>query len=292
MNKTVLIAGGASVASLAAGGAAGYLYAKRKFHAQIGGIVEAEVDKTKKYFSVLLAEARSGKPANPADVLTRTSEDDELPLEAEGDVADQEELTEADEKAIEKGRERLARASKALKDYAAFSKNVEGKTEVVVNNIFDNGDKKAKKTMPPRGPGGKFVSTRDAADKEQTPYLIDQNAFLINENEETQRNLLYFREEDTLLDLENGNEPVDAVLVGEVNLTLFPEPDEHGYSAIYVRNERLETDYEIRLMTESLTGFLNLDGDIPDFDEVDSAEHFTDQENEDLESDESSYQEV
>lgn len=267
MNKTtILIAGGASAASLAAGGAAGYLYAKRKFEATVDGLIETEVAKTKKYFSVLLAEARSGKPDDPADLNRSTTKDVQEP-----DDEEPEELTEADLKAIEKGRETLARAGKALTDYQGFAKT-SNDTDVVENNIFSS-SATPKKQLPPRGPGGKFQSKKSVQEPEPStegdpPQRISEQEFLLNDGEFEQKNLLYFINDKTLIDVENNNEPVDEGLVGEVNLTLFPPADEDGGSSIYVRNAGLEIDFEVRLMTESLTEFIGLgDSEGEDVDE-------------------------
>lgn len=248
MNKLYLIAGGACMASLAAGGTAGYFLAKRKFEARVDDLIDEEVAKTKKYYAVLLMEARSGKPESINNVITydeKIEEDDE---------DDPQELTEEDRKVILKGRETLAKASKILTDYQGYAKKPE-LSDIVTNNIFN----KDKKPLPPRGPGGKFTKNgHDSSQEknpEETPYLISQEDFLLNDGEFEQRNLLYFKDDDTLIDLENNNDVVDNGVIGEVNLTLFP-PEED--SLICVRNEGLQTDYEIRLMTESLTEFMGL----------------------------------
>lgn len=268
MNKTtILVAGGASAVSLAAGAAGGYFYAKRRFDATLDGLIALEVAKTKKYFSVLLTEAKNGnaKPDDPADIPSEVDEE----LELEGEDSD-EELSEKDLKTIAEGRKTQVEATEALTNYQGYSKQ-EAPQTTVAHNIFSNAAP-SKKPLPPRGPGGKFVPKSQARKKEIEPQLIDERTFLLNEDEQEQKSLLYFKHEDTLIDIEQNNEPVDNAVIGEVNLTLFPEPDSLGESTIYVRNEGLGADYQVKLMGESLTDYIGL-GEDPDFDETDAAEH-------------------
>lgn len=284
--KTVAIVAGASATSLAAGGAAGYLIAKRKFDATVESRIAFEVEKTKKYFSILLQEAREGnaKPASPADI----------PIDDEEDVEEQEEeLTEDDLRVIEKGRERLADASRALVDYSGFADKPALEDVVEKHNIFTESENGTapKKATPKRGPGGKFVkkSASAKATPEQTPYIITQEDFLLNDGEYEQRNLLYFKQDDTIIDLENNDEVVSNAVIGEVNLTLFPAPEEgEEGSTICVRNDALETDYEVRLMEQGLTEYMGL-GENEGFDETDAAEHRIAREDEDDEEEDEDY---
>lgn len=260
MNKTLIaVAGGTSVVSLAAGAAGGYFYAKKKFAAKVDDLVSElvahQVGVTKKNFDILLEEARkaNAKPQEPADLSRVIDEEDVLPLEGE-----EEELSDKDRKTIAQRRETRIQATEALTNYQGYAKNDESGDEAVESNIFSS-NATPKKQLPPRGPGGKFVPKSEVNRRtELEPQIITEHDFLLNDGELEQKSLLYFKGSDTLIDVENNNEPVDNGVIGEVNLTLFPEPDSLGESTIYVRNEGLGADYQVKLMAEDLTEFLGL----------------------------------
>jgi len=230
-------------------------------------LIAAEVDKTKKYFSVLLMEARSAKPESPTDIPVE-DDDEELELEAE-DSEEERELTEADERAIAKGRKVLRDASTALTNYQGFAAKPSIE-ELVQNNIFTKEASK-KPTLPPRGPHGQFVA-RDSVHDEQeeahpAPYLIMMEDYLLNDMEFEQKQLRYFVRDKTLIDPEDNDEAVDNAVVGEDNLTQFPQAPKDEMSIICVRNEGLRTDYEIRLVHESLTEYMGLGEEDEDADD-------------------------
>lgn len=300
MNKIYLVVGGASVASLAVGATGGYLIAKRRFDAEIDDRINEEVDKTKKYYSVLLMQAKE-KPDSPADIsidprarkkYESTDDWQQRLAETDGDAVkpDEDEVKPADPILEEQ-------ANRALTDYRGFG--VKPPLEEIAKNIFTN-EAKPKKKLPPRDPAtGHFVSSHQAkadfADPpfvatetekllrqktaETTPYIITQDEFLLNEFEYEQENLKYFHNNKTLIQVFD-NEPVDIERVGEVNLTLFPEVPDGQPRIICVRNEGLEIDYEILLTDESLTEYMGL-GEEDDIDEIDAAEYANAHANED-----------
>lgn len=261
MNKTILIAGGASIASLAVGGAAGYFIARRNFEEELEVRITEEVEKTKKYFSVRLMQAEQGKPDSPGDIPRRPregGEDQELQLEGE-DSDDEDDLSEEDTRAL--GRRR-GQPEPSLVDYRQYSKKPDETGTIVEKNIFSDSAPEPPKrpALPPKDPAsGRFVK-RDgpAKNPEPTPYLINEDVFMANEDEHDMMNYLYFPEEKILIDIEDDNAAVDIGIVGEVNLTLFPPDDEDGNSSIYVCNEGMGRVIEIRKMQQSLTSFVNL----------------------------------
>lgn len=256
MNKTILIAGGASLASLAIGGATGFLIAKKKFDAQLDLGIAVENEKTKKYFSVLLQQAKEGKPETITDVAMS---DDEV----EAEEGDYEEVEEEDEEPTEEQIRLASKAKRAQINYQGFSAKPALEDVVQTNNIFTSGAN-PKQRMPPRDETGKFVAQREETDepkqrpgKEPTPYKITEEEFLINDLEHEQENALYFRKENTLL-LMLDREPVDIERVGEVNLTLFPTVPEGQSSSIYVRNELFGIDYDVTMTDEDLSEYMGL----------------------------------
>lgn len=273
MNKTILIAGGAAVASLAVGTAGGYLFAKKRFEQRTAEEIAREVDATKKYYSVLLMQVKEQKPDSPADlVLSQKNEEPEADDEEE--ESDKEELSAADRKAFEDGlakvRENRQRksthretAEKAQTDYQGISTRKVAETSaassaVIDRNIFADAPREKKKPLPPRGEGGSFRKRTVREMLHEPPQIIDAGVFLLNDPDHNQESLYYFANEKTLVSQGDASESIDLALIGEVNLTLFPEVSDGEPSMIYVRNVGLSTDYEVMKMTESLTDFIGL----------------------------------
>lgn len=264
MNKTLLVAGGTALVSLAAGAAGGYFFAKKRFDEELPGIIENETEAIKKHYSLMLMEARNGKPSDPADLPRRedeTEEGSELPDPDELSDAEQEELTGRDEAVIEKLR---SNAKVALTDYQKIStdkvasQGVSASGKTVTKNIFADAESKAQRPLPPRGPGGKFRPRTAREENNDPPQIIDAETYLLNDSEHDQESLMYFVNDRTLVLTADPSEALDIALVGEVNLTLFPDVPEGQPSMIYVSNTGLRTDYEIKRMDESLTDFLGL----------------------------------
>lgn len=271
MNKTFLIAGGTAVVSLAVGTAGGYFIAKKRFEDGLPEIINNETEAMRKHFSVLLMEARNGKPSSPADIPRREDEDpegaDALPDPDE--LSDEEETEEfSDEDKVVYGN-----AQRALTDYQKISTQIvrdqPRKPEVVTNNVFDTA--KSVRPLPPRGPGGKFRPKTVREENSEPPELIDAEVFLSNDSGNDQESLLYFINDKTLVLTADPNEGYDVNKVGEVNLTLFPNVPEGEASMIYVSNMGLGIDYEIKRMDESLTDHLGMGENGEDLDHDTSA---------------------
>lgn len=109
-------------------------------------------------------------------------------------------------------------------------------TETVDRNIFLDGN-----------PISDFDYAAEVAKRDpENPYVITHDEFMENENGWTQQSLTYFNGDDTLVDDQSMPiEDIEAIVDSE-NLTKFG----HGSrdkNIVYVRNERLETDFEIAL---------------------------------------------
>lgn len=254
MNKSYLIAGGASVVSLAAGAAGGYLFAKKKFDVALEEQVRLEVEATKKYYAVRLMEAK--KPDNPGDLLADPE------VEKEENTGDDEKLIGEDaEKIIQKGKT-------ALMNYQGVSATTPA-SEVVENNIFDV-NKRPKKALPPREPGtGKFLpkSTEPDPEPRDKPYLISAESFLLNTPEHEQDSLYYYAKDDTVVMASDISEAIDPAKIGQENLSSFPEDEDPG--VIYVRHDILQVDYQITRTYESLTEAMGLGETDEDIDHED-----------------------
>jgi hypothetical protein len=80
----------------------------------------------------------------------------------------------------------------------------------------------------------------------ETPYVITHDEFMENENGWTQQSLTYYNGDDTLADDQDMPIPDIEAIVDSGNLSKF------GYGSrdknvVYVRNEKIETDFEITL---------------------------------------------
>lgn len=253
MNKTILIAGGATVASLAIGTAGGFIFAKVKYTKEFDERLSVEIAATKKHYSVLLMQAREEKPMDVTEVVIN-----------EVTVT----LEEPEEEPTPEAIETEVRGKAALTNYQGFASKpplvdvpVTGEDdEVETHNIF--ADKPRKPPMPPRDPeNGKFIARTPVEepaqlDPDSSPYRIDHDDFLGNPFDYTQENIRYFAAEDTLIDY--AGETIDNEFVGQHNLKMFVASDPDAGEIICVRNEALETDYEIKYTTESLTEYLGL----------------------------------
>lgn len=251
MNKTVLITGGASVASLAVGAAAGYFYAKntltKKIGAEFDERLDREIDATKRHYGLLLTNAKSGKPDSPFDIpVTRSAP------KAVVEVARIEETVNT---AVNQATDQI---QKIMTDYRGASSKNPVVADVVKNNLFK--DDKKKPPLPPRNEHGKFVK-RTKEEEEQDaegPELISSDEYLRDEYNLEMGSLRWYSKDKTLLDY--ADEEVDLALVGGPEmLTNFPTDYVDGAErSICVRNMGYGWQWDITLMDDdegALAGF-------------------------------------
>lgn len=251
MNKIVLIAGGTSAVSLAVGGAAGYFYARREFNKKVEPLITEQVDKTKKHYSILLEEARKGKPESIMDIPISNEEELELELEAEDPPATADVASPAVDSFIR------SQANKAMIDYRGMSDKPQPDAPVATENVFDQPANKAR-PLPPRDPVTKrFVPRERQSPADEEPKTITLEQFVENEDGHQQVSLMYFANEKTLLD-PMTKETVDLDEVGAENLDTFPVVDAGVTCEIYIRNGGLQQDYDITKTEDDLTDWLGL----------------------------------
>lgn len=262
MNKTILIAGGTAVVSLAAGGAGGYFLAKKKFDAKLITMLDEEVAKTKKYLAIRKMEQDS-KPATPEEALRKIEEE----KAAQAEEVDDEESPLANP------------AKRALTDYSGQSTNGKATEGVITNNIFnsrDGGNKRPK--QPPRDESGRFLPAQKSEEPQEPdgpvfdpgknadsePYIITDEDFLTNDPDHDQENYHLFVKEKTLVRAYD-REVVDlAEIGGEDMLGFFPTVPKGEKSALYIRNDGLGKDYDVMLDHTSLGSFVGFGGDEED----------------------------
>jgi hypothetical protein len=236
MNKTILIAGGASLASLAAGGAAGYFFARKQATAEFEQKLESEMEAMRKHYALREMDKKpSLEELAEQMALVDEPSDEEILLEQT--------------------------AKTAQTNYQGYA----GKAStdaIEQNNIFSSSAKPGK-LLPPRDENsGRFRSTKAMAGIEEpadgAPYLITDEDFLENKTDYFQVYLLYFVGEDTLVKAHETGETLDNAVVGQDNLEKFPKVMEGEERRIFVRNDQVEEDYEILMMHEPLVDYIGL----------------------------------
>lgn len=257
MNKTILVAGGASVASLAAGAVGGYFFARKKLGKAFDERLDQELASAKRHYGLLLAQAKENKPSLEELAALRQTTVAAVEPETEDDPRTDEEIAEAEQRAVE--------GKKALVDYRGISSKASADNgdspAMRARRIFD---KASDRPLPPRDDTGKFVKQEEVipdevATSSTPPYIISHDDFLNNPYEYSQENLKFFYSEDTLLD--PHDEVIDNALIGDENLKIFLEEGPEAGSLMCVRNEALSYDYEIQYVTEPLTEYMGLTED-------------------------------
>lgn len=84
------------------------------------------------------------------------------------------------------------------------------------------------------------------------PYLISVAEYMEDEPHDEKLSLTYFSEDDTLIDSRESVVPDIIGTIGEEALTMFGHLSDDP-SIVYVRNERLEADFEIVLDKRAFT---------------------------------------
>jgi len=207
VNKTALIAGGASIVSFAAGVAAGYFALRRKFEADYSDRLTIEIEETRKFYAKLSEKESYKTPEEAAAAL-------------------------------------LPQAVTAIKQYRGDEKpkyfeEVDPKTEFTkeeppsVRRIFD------------RGNATEEVSAVDKRNRtEEAPYILEKEEYLNNESEYTQSTLTYYAGDGVLTDSRDDIISEIDDTVGEGNLQRFGYGSGDP-KVVYVRNDALDLEFEI-----------------------------------------------
>ena len=259
MAVSAIVAGGLIGAGL---GLAGYAYMSRrlrtKLEKEMALELESEIAEMRRFYEIKFKDGKFATPAGaadellPADVQTtlrdyRGEKDAQQAIEIEGpteihlgEEADPEEK-EAELRKAGYTDEQIAEALgtnqlavDALREKMRSGTPIE--VTETTSNIFVDGRNIEEFD---------YAAEVDKRDPEY-PYVITHDEFMENENGWQQNTLTYFNGDDVLIDDKDIPVPDIEDIVGSENLTKF------GYGSrdrnvVYVRNERLEADYEITL---------------------------------------------
>lgn len=133
----------------------------------------------------------------------------------------------------------------ALKNYTGVAVTADpDPRDIVVQNVFVDGEP---------------ISAADADDvfyvdrsnrSSDRPYIISEEEFLENETDYEQTSLTYFTGDDTLADeADQAVEDIETV-IGSEHLGMFGQGTTDS-NTVYVRNDKLTTDYEVTRATGS-----------------------------------------
>lgn len=221
---------------LAAGVAGGYFVARKTLRDYYADLASEEIAEAREFYASLNKVTVDGEPLSPQDVLEQSDPEaveavrryrGEKPEESEENL--EEALDEQDEAAISRLEEK-ARHDRAEKREAES-------VNVFVDPTFDISEEVKHRTK-------------------EKAYVITHDEYFAGDLDYDTVQLTYFEGDDTLVG--EDDKPVeDLTTINEDNLARFG----HGSrdkNIVYVRNEKLETDYEISLSTQSYLEALGL----------------------------------
>lgn len=242
MQKQDILLGAGVVVSFAAGFGLGYYVVGKKLMTKYDQMLEAEIEETKKFFSVINrsegyatpeeAAETLGVPAPVAETLRRY--DYTKTTVKPEDLEDPGSLT---KHVYEAARE--AAVNEALTISAPIEE---------VRNVFADSAEMEEAAI---------ASMRDP----EKPYIITPEEFAVNDPDYDQLSITYFEGDGVLTDDTNQHIPDDDRCVGLGNLEKFDEQED--IHTLYVRNERMKTDFEVTRSTgkfsEEVLGFEHSD---------------------------------
>ena len=234
------------VAGLVAGGVGGYFFAKKKLESFYEDLASMEIEQAKEFYAGIYKTDSDGAALSPMEVL-KSRHGSEAAAEAlrgyQGQQASEVALDEQDEAQVRRLEERRRHEVEETPD--AVVETVTESRNVFVDPDFDLVEEKKYRTK----------------DK---PYIITHDEYFEAEKDYETVSLTYFDVDDTLVN--ERDEPIREVeeMVGEDHLFFFGRASKDK-NIVYVRNDRLETDFEIvkanASYVESVLGFLDGDDD-------------------------------
>lgn len=237
-NKTasILLIGTGVVLIAASSAFAGYKFAERRLKTKYEKLAEQELDEAKEYYRRMY---KSEEFATPADAVKALVPEEEQELIVKVKVAEAAE--EAANYVTTSGHVAYDKIQGEKIKAAGVTVTREEKVEVRQNVFADNSgadhiewvyaDEVAKRTP-------------------DEPYIITEEEYLANDPEHEQAQLTYFEEDGVLADAaDKPIEDTDSV-VGDDNLVKFGKGSKNK-DIVFIRNERMECDFEIERSTGS-----------------------------------------
>lgn len=240
---------GVGVVGLVAGGVGGYFIARKLLTAKFDEQMEMEIAETRQFYANLNKVDEDGAVLTPQDVLaarhgeeaveavrqyqgrveTPALTEEELIAEAkneQGTPSDEE----MDEAQIRKIEEAHVRSVSLDKEPNAFGETVTVTEKVETRNIFRDPTFDLEEEVKYR--------------TDDKPYIITHDEYFAGEKDYDTQSYTYYKVDDTLTD--EHDKPVENVeeAIGEDHLVRFGSGSKDP-NIVYIRNDRLGTDYEV-----------------------------------------------
>lgn len=226
--NTYLIMAGVSVVSLAVGGAGGYYIATRKLREQYNSTMRADIAEMRDYYQ---RRYKEGDYATPEETAAKL-----IPAESVSPEPEEDSDT--------------ALAAKILMGYSPTPDGEEdAKSDEEVARIQENHEVKMKNIFQHgvrQEPWDHELEMQTRAAEPNRPYILTQDEYMENDSEFEQSTITYYQGDDVLCDSIDQEIPDSDGTVGDINLTKFG----HGSgdpNVLYIRNERLEMEFEVLL---------------------------------------------
>jgi hypothetical protein len=242
-NPAALVVVGFAAASLGVVG--GYLVAKRRLKSFYEDLATQEIAEAKEFYAGVYKTDPDGAVLTPMEVLEQRHPeaaaslreyqgvDVETPIPTEATTAA--EIDEEDERLLAKTETRVMEKARiqAISVDAEIGPGGGRITEVTENiNVFEDATFDLEEERKHRTP-----------DK---PYIITHDEFFAGDREYETSSLTYFEDDDTLVDERDNPVPDIDATIGEDHLVRFGSGSKDK-NIVYVRNDRLQTDFEITL---------------------------------------------
>lgn len=241
MDKRVVIAALVSgVVGFAAGGAATYLVTKKTFAER----AQRDIDEVKAAY----AERFDGKRVvNAYGDMPGPAKNEDVVQTPVGPIA-REELRQAKEFVANLGYSRTSVPKEG--DSSDLEKVEEGIEERTVS-IYERTEDE---DLGPEVESPLLIGyDREALKKAHKPYLISHEEFHNTETEWDKMSIMYYEEDDVLVD--EADRPVDDIdyLIGEKHLDFFGLRSGGDKNQVFVRNPQLSSDFEVTRHAGSYT---------------------------------------
>lgn len=233
MQKATIVAVVGTSATTVISATAGYFYAKKKLSGHYAEIAEQEIKEAREYFTKL--EKRGDFETPEAAVKKLVPEDTDVIVEAPS-------RTKAEEAMARYQGQNVKVVSDPSEVAPAAEKDPE--PEVVVETVEEKTTTRVLFEGQPLNPDEFDIEAERDLRRNGVPYVVSQEEYDANPDQNEQIVLTYFAFDDVLVDEEERE--IDDVerRVGQANLTRFG----HGSNdpvIVYVRNEQLGLDFEI-----------------------------------------------
>lgn len=249
MNRVILIGVGCGVAGAAAGSAVTYFVTRKKIEKKAFAWANDEIESVKETYKLLRKEPPYDDPVTAAKAyMQRINDLDEMVEKGvEGAVEGAEQAVEEAESALEEAveeqeqtEELAAEAEEILETHGYVAAGHER-----VRNIFDEAAARASMSEEEE-PDEEFLRGDELERRDpQDPFIISKGDFFDDSNEFEKITLSYYEGDHTLADEKDIPIPAVEEVVGVANLTRFGQEGSDSKDTVYIRNERLQTDYEV-----------------------------------------------